>query len=140
MITRIQFKQFERINKRGRKYSNQRTSNTGRRRFYERTTRDIIQNRKRKWIDFSSNDFDDELSTEVHGLINTAYSNIGGHFKMKNPSEVYKNAKNKYRNWRAIDIDDDPYADAVTFGKQTKYGNKFAGSGHDGSKNAKREF
>ena len=104
----------------------------------EKTTSDIIKGRKNKWIKFDGSEFDDELSKEVHDLVNIAYKPIGGHLKLRTPNDVYKQAKSKYQDWGAIDIDDDIYADVVNFGKRTKYGIKYTGSGHDGQRSSKK--
>lgn len=79
-----------------------------------------------------------ELEDEFFELINIAYSAIGGHSKINRPSDVFKDKDWNY--WKIIDIDDVPDADIVVFGKKTRYGIKYSGVGHDGSREAKREY
>jgi hypothetical protein len=79
-----------------------------------------------------------ELSSEFFDLISTAYSSIGGHAKIKTPNDVF--ADKDWNWWEGVDIHGSNDFDIVMFGKKTKYGVKFAGVGHDGTKEAKREY
>jgi hypothetical protein len=79
-----------------------------------------------------------ELSGEFFDLIKTAYKEIGGHLKVQTPADVFKNKKWTY--WKAVDLHDDPDIDLVIFGKETKFGIKSVGVGHDGKKDSKKEF
>jgi hypothetical protein len=79
-----------------------------------------------------------ELQDEFFELINIAYSAIGGHSKINKPSDVF--ADKDWNFWKIIDVVDDPAADIVVFGKKNRYGIKYAGVGHDGSREAKREY
>ena len=79
-----------------------------------------------------------ELSNEFFELISMAYQAIGGHAKIKSPADVF--ADPDWNWWEGIDIHGTSDFDIVMFGSKTKYGVKFAGVGHDGSKEAKREY
>lgn len=103
----------------------------------EKSTADIIKGRSKKWIEFGKKLIDTELADEILDLVNIAYAPIGGHAKMKDINDVLKS---KYDYWELIDLDNDNKAEIIIFGKKTKYGIKFAGIGHDGSKDAKRTY
>jgi len=68
------------------------------------------------------------IADELYALINQAYRKIGGHLKLKTVGDL----PDKYTDWIAVDIDDDPEPDATRFSK----GYKMAGSGNDGSRAA----
>tara|TARA_R100000008_G_C3548761_1_gene149110 strand:+ start:79 stop:717 length:639 start_codon:yes stop_codon:yes gene_type:complete len=68
------------------------------------------------------------IADEFYDLIDTAYANIGGHLNLQNVEDL----PDKYTNWSAIDLDDDPEPDALRFAK----GKKMAGTGHDGTRKA----
>ena len=76
-----------------------------------------------------------ELAPEIYDLINTAYAELGGHLKVKDPSDVVKNTEWSY--WEGTDIHGTPDFDIVMFGQKTPYGVKFSGVGHDGEKDSK---
>ena len=67
----------------------------------------------------------------LFGLIDNAYSGIGGHLKFKSPGDILDPGVGF---WRAADIDDDPELDVVYFGKITPFGIKHTGIGHDGER------
>jgi len=79
-----------------------------------------------------------ELASEFFNLISTAYSEIGGHAKVKSPSDVFSDPD--WNFWEGIDIHGDQNFDIVMFGQKTKYGIKFSGVGHDGTRDAKRSY
>lgn len=79
-----------------------------------------------------------ELAGEFYELIATAYAEIGGHIKIKSPSNVFADPDWDY--WEGIDIHGTNDFDIVFFGSKTRYGVKFSGVGHDGSKDAKRAY
>jgi len=70
------------------------------------------------------------LADELYQLIDTAYKSIGGHFKLKSPSDLPSN----YPEWLAVDIDADPQPDALRINKDSPGGTKLAASGHDGTR------
>lgn len=91
---------------------------------------------KNKWVDVDENE-KKELSEQFYQLINIAYAPIGGHLKVKSAKDLIQQDWNV---WQAIDFDSDPDAEVVVFGKRTPYGIKWAGVGHDGSKQSKKLY
>ncbi len=79
-----------------------------------------------------------ELSTEFFNLIQTAYAEIGGHLKVTTPNDVFKDPD--WNFWAGVDLHDSPDFDLIMFGSKTKFGVKYSGVGHDGSKEAKRAY
>lgn len=92
---------------------------------------------KNKWIKIDPNKYP-ELSNEFFELISTAYKEIGGHAKVNSPKDVFKDKNWNY--WEIIDIDKQPDVDLLIFGQKTKYGIKFSGVGHDGTKLSKKTY
>lgn len=81
---------------------------------------------------------DKDLEREFFDLITTAYSEIGGHVKIKNPSDVFEDPE--WNFWEGIDIHGDNDFDIIMWGKNTKYGIKYSGVGHDGTSDAKKTY
>lgn len=81
---------------------------------------------------------DKELEGHFYNLISTAYSEIGGHVKVKNPKDVF--AYKDWTFWKGVDLHGSPDLDLIVWGKNTKYGVKFAGVGHDGEKDSRKEY
>jgi hypothetical protein len=79
-----------------------------------------------------------ELKDEFFNLITIAYSAIGGHAKVKSPDDVFSDPD--WNWWEGVDIHGTEDFDLIMFGSKTRFGVKFAGVGHDGSKQAKREY
>jgi hypothetical protein len=79
-----------------------------------------------------------ELSDEFFDLIGTAYAEIGGHAKVKTPDDVF--ADPDWDWWEGTDLHGTPDFDLIMFGSKTKYGVKFSGVGHDGSREAKQAY
>jgi hypothetical protein len=79
-----------------------------------------------------------ELADEFFDLIATAYAEIGGHAKVQSPRDVF--ADPDWDFWEGVDIHGDQNFDIILFGSKTRYGIKYAGVGHDGSKDAKRVY
>ena len=79
-----------------------------------------------------------ELNSEFFDLISTAYAEIGGHSKIKSPSDVF--ADKDWNWWEGVDIHGTSDFDIVMFGSKTRFGVKFSGVGHDGTKEAKRAY
>ena len=77
---------------------------------------------------------DKGLQKELFDLIQTAYKPIGGHLKIKKPSDIPKEIHFAH----AIDVDDDPEADATVFGKIRAGRPKLTGMGQDGGGGAKK--
>jgi hypothetical protein len=79
-----------------------------------------------------------ELAGEFFNLISTAYSELGGHAKIKTPKDVFSDPD--WNFWEGVDIHGSKDFDLIMFGQKTKFGIKFSGVGHDGSSQAKREY
>lgn len=79
-----------------------------------------------------------ELAPELFDLIQTAYSELGGHVKIKKPEDIFSDPDWNY--WEGIDIHGDQDFDLIMWGQNTKYGIKYSGVGHDGSKEAKKAY
>lgn len=76
-----------------------------------------------------------KYADELASLIAQAYATKGGNFEIQTGDDL-KNSDVKY--WLAVDIDQDPNADATVGGKPTKYGTKLTMMGQDGSPAAKK--
>lgn len=72
-----------------------------------------------------------QIKQDIFDLIQTAYKPIGGHLNFKTPDDVLDP---DITFWKAADIDADPELDVVYFGKETAFGIKHAGLGHDGDR------
>lgn len=103
--------------------------------LFEKNFQDIFKV-KNKWVKLSDNE-KELLKDNLFELIDNAYKPIGGYKKIQNTNDVLND---EWDIWRAVDIDTDPDADIVSFGKTTKYGTKLSGVGHDGEKESVREF
>jgi hypothetical protein len=77
-----------------------------------------------------------EFSDIIEDLIKNAYKNVPGG-TLEDPKKTITDQDVDY--WRANDVDEDPDADAVIFGKDSVYGVKLIGMGQDGTKKAKVE-
>ena len=105
--------------------------------LHERTSAEIFQPTRNRPVKFNARQYP-ELADEFFGLINTAYHEIGGHAKVKSPTDVF--ADPNWNFWVGTDIHGDENFDIIIFGQKTKYGVKFSGVGHDGSNQAKRTY
>lgn len=103
----------------------------------ESTSGQIFNPRREKPVIFDPKKHP-ELSTEFFGLISTAYAEIGGHAKIKSPSDVFSDPD--WNFWEGVDIHGSHDFDIVMFGQKTRYGIKFSGVGHDGTREAKRAY
>jgi hypothetical protein len=103
----------------------------------ESTSGEIFKPKRGKKVEFNHRKYP-ELANELFTLINTAYAEIGGHSKVTNPNDVFNDPDWDY--WAGTDIHDSSDFDIIVFGKKTKFGIKYSGVGHDGSKEAKREY
>lgn len=110
--------------------------------FLNERSSEILNLKRNKWqkIDVKKIDFTDKekLSSEFFDLINTAYSAIGGHANFKSSSDIFSDKDLDF--WQGIDLHQTPELDLIIFGKETKYGIKLTGVGHDGSKISKTEY
>jgi hypothetical protein len=72
------------------------------------------------------------IADELYKLIDTAYSDIGGHFDFQSPSDL----PDDYTDWIASDIDADPGPDVLRVSKKKSSGYKMSAAGHDGTRKA----
>jgi hypothetical protein len=103
----------------------------------EGTTGELLKPKRNKPMEFDPKKHP-ELAGELFNLIATAYSEIGGHAKITKPSDIF--ADPDWNFWEGIDIHGDENFDIVMFGQKTRYGIKFSGIGHDGSRDAKKRY
>jgi len=90
--------------------------------------------KKGKWTKLSGSELE-AYKDAIIKMIQTAYAPIGGHPNYNHASDI---TSGDAQVWELIDIDNDPDPDAVSISKKKKAGTKFVGTGHDGSKPAKR--
>ena len=102
--------------------------------LFEKFTTAELTPKKNIWYDLTM-DMIKDVDNEIFDMIQIAYKPIGGHLKFKNLEDI-KNIKYA----EISDIDSDPDADIIFFGKSTQFGIKRSGVGHDGSKAAKRFY
>ena len=103
----------------------------------ENTSGEIFNPKRGKTVKFDHTKHP-ELSGEFFDLIATAYAEIGGHSKIKTPADVFGDKDWNY--WEGVDLHGTKDFDMIMFGKKTKYGIKYSGVGHDGTKDAKRAY
>ena len=89
---------------------------------------------KKKWVKVSGAELD-AYKDEILKLIQNAYSAIGGHPNYNHASDI---SDKDAQAFELIDLDNDPDPDAVSVTKKKRAGTKFVGTGHDGTKDAKR--
>ena len=98
---------------------------------------EILHPIRNEWVKIDPNEHP-ELSNEFFDLITTAYKEIGGYTNIKEPKDVFGDPDWTY--WKGVDIHGSPDLDIIVFGKDTKYGIKYTGVGHDGTKDSKRIY
>jgi hypothetical protein len=103
----------------------------------ENRSGDLLKPKRGKKTEFDYRKYP-ELADEFFDLINTAYVEIGGHSKVTSPADVFRDPDWNY--WAGTDIHGTVDFDIIAFGKKTKFGIKYAGVGHDGTKDAKKEY
>lgn len=103
--------------------------------YEEYTFHDLFP--KNEWMQLSKQDMI-ELKDSLWVIIDNAYGPLGGHVRIKNAESIINDPDLSF--WRAIDIDRDPDADIVIFGRHTDTGYKISGWGHDGEKASKKEL
>ena len=107
------------------------------RKFLTEGFKDSPNYKKGQWVDVPYDYYDSEeeenaetsIKDNFYDIIDKSYAYINGHVNFKNPDDV----PGKYRDWIAIDADDDPEADAIRFGSQKGKNFKMAGGGNDGT-------
>jgi len=103
----------------------------------EKSSGEVLKPKRGKTMKFDHKKYP-ELSGELFDLIATAYAEIGGHAKIKSPDDIFSDPSWNY--WEGLDIHGTQDFDMVMFGKKTKFGIKYSGVGHDGTKDAKRAY
>jgi hypothetical protein len=98
---------------------------------------DLLKPRRGKPLHFDHRRYP-ELAGELFNLITIAYSEIGGHAKIKSPEDIFSDPD--WNFWEGTDIHGSQDFDIVIFGQKTKFGVKFSGVGHDGAKDSKKEY
>jgi len=88
---------------------------------------------KNKWTDLSKSELE-QFKQDIVDIVKNAYAKIGGHPAVKSTSDI----PGKIQIWQAIDVDDDPDADATIGYKKRPSGNKMVVMGQDGSPAAKK--
>lgn len=105
--------------------------------IFEKSSGEIFNPKRGKPVKFDPKQHP-ELADEFFDLISTAYAEIGGHAKIKSPMDVFSDPDWNY--WQGIDIHGSEDFDIIMFGSKTRWGVKYSGVGHDGTKDAKREY
>ena len=90
---------------------------------------------KNKWVPIGK-DAKKDLIQNFMDLVTHAYEPLGGHLKVDSTKDL---SRDDWDVWWANDVDEDPDADVVFFGKRTPYGVKLVGVGHDGGFAARKE-
>lgn len=103
----------------------------------EKNSGEVLKPKRGDWVKIDPKKHK-ELDDEFYDLIQTAYAAIGGHAKINKPEDVFKDKDWNY--WQGSDIHNSPDLDIIIWGQKTKYGIKFSGVGHDGSKDAKKTY
>jgi hypothetical protein len=103
----------------------------------EKSSGEIFNPKRNKVVKFDYKKYP-ELADEFFDLISVAYKELGGHAKIKSPSDVFADPDWNY--WEGVDLHGTQDFDMIMFGKKTKFGVKYSGVGHDGSSDAKRSY
>jgi len=103
----------------------------------EKTFQDIFTT-KNRWVELSATE-KEELHKNLYNLISAAYDTRfdNGHPRFSSKEDVINDKDLVF--WKASDIDEDPLADVVLFGRKTPHGIKISGIGHDNSELGKKE-
>jgi len=86
---------------------------------------------KGKYVEITDKDELEAVKDVLYKLISNAYASIGGNVKITNRDSILDPS---ITYWKVADLDADPEIDVVAFGKDTSYGTKHTGMGHDGDK------
>lgn len=100
-----------------------------------RTFDDLVE--KHKWLEIPGKTLAQEpgILQNLFDLVQTAYKPLGGNYKIKEPSDILKEMSFII----AINLDDDPEADAALMGKQKGRLVKLTSLGHDDLPGSKKE-
>ena len=75
------------------------------------------------------------IQKQVYDMVQQTYAGIGGHFKVQKPEDM-----ERYKYWVVADLDPDPDADVIIFGKPDNLGQKMGGAANDGTQAAKNAY
>jgi hypothetical protein len=114
------------------------------RRFLNEGFQDSPNYKKGEWVDIPPDYYNSEEEQEAEtsikdnffDIIQLSYEDIGGHVNFKSSEDV----PGKYKNWIAVDVDEDPEADAIRFGSEKGKNFKMAGGGSDGTPEGKQAY
>ncbi len=95
--------------------------------------------KKKKWYELSPEESDKYAEDFVELIINS-YKPVGGYPGMNSAKDLKKEIEKDKLIFYAIDINKDPDADAITFSKKTKHGEKFIGMATNGEPESKKEM
>ena len=87
---------------------------------------------KGKYVEITNKVELEAVKDNIYALIKNAYDSIGGNVKIQSADDILDPS---LTYWTVADIDDDPELDVASFGKETQFGTKHTGIGHDGVKN-----
>ena len=104
---------------------------------YPDVSGELLKPKRGKWTKIDPKQHP-ELAGEFFDLIKTAYSSLGGHAKINQPSDVF--ADPDWNFWQGVDLHGSPDLDVIIWGQNTKYGLKFSGVGHDGEKTSTKAY
>lgn len=121
------YKLFEDVDYRPNKYRNFKQKPALRHKLLnlDKKTFDDLYSRH-KW--YMVNNTKCDIKNNLFTLVNMAYDDIGGHVRINAPNKIVQDSDLNF--WTAININEDKFADAVIFGKNTKHGIKISGFGH----------
>lgn len=94
---------------------------------------------KNKLVSLTSSDpVAKDIEQDIFDLINLSYKNLGGHVKIKSPSDIGK----EYPNWMVADINDNPEVDVARLSSPSPETGGFKGGAvaTDGSPEAKAKL
>lgn len=93
---------------------------------------------KNKWVELKGEKAI-ELKKNLSNLFYIAYKNIGGYEGLDSEQDFAHTVEKDKVIFFAADINSEPSADVVISGRDTKYGYKITGIGHDGERPSKTE-
>ena len=86
---------------------------------------------KGKYVQITDKKELEAVKDVLYKIISNAYASIGGNVKITNRDSILDPS---ITYWKVADLDSDPEIDVVSFGKETSYGTKHTGIGHDGDR------
>lgn len=91
---------------------------------------------KGEWVSVEAGDpMRSVIADDLYDLLQATYAPIGGHFKVKKPSDL-----ERYRFWVVADLDDDPEPDVALFAKPDIGGTKMGAAANDGTSAAANAY